>query len=169
MPKHRTFQRMPRRATNWISKTVNFTDFTAAQSVNLITFSQTELANFVPCTVIRTVGLLVVAADLNFITNQIYSGAVGGCLIREDARAAGASPDAFNDAGDDVWFWHQFFAATIDDRADSDLVISQNFMIDSKAQRKVVDGDAIMFNGQGGNEADGFDVALFLRILLKLH
>ncbi len=42
-------------------------------------------------------------------------------------------------------------------------------MVDSKAQRKIVDGDALIFPVQGGNEADGFDVALYLRILLKLH
>ncbi len=161
--------RAPRRLTQWISKTVNFTDFTAAQTLQLMSFSQAELAGFVPCTLIRTVGMMVVAADTNFITNQIYSGAVGACLVRDDARAANAIPDPFDEASDDVWFWHQFFAAVIDDRADSDLVVSQNFVVDSKAQRKIVDGDAIVFSGQGGGEADGFDVALYLRVLLKLH
>ncbi len=159
----------PRRLTQWIAKTVNFTDFTAAQTLQLMSFSQAELAGFVPCTIIRTVGMLVVSADTNFITNQIYSGAVGSCLVRDDARAANAIPDPFDEASDDVWFWHQFFAAVVDDRSDSDLVLSQNFMVDSKAQRKVVDGDAIVFAGQGGGEADGFDVALYIRLLLKLH
>ncbi|MBW6325916.1 hypothetical protein, partial [Pseudomonas aeruginosa] len=78
-------------------------------------------------------------------------------------------PDSFAAASDDVWFWHQYFAARFDDRSDSDLLVSQNFMIDSKAQRKVVDGDAIVFAGQGGGESDGFDIALYVRMLLKLH
>ena len=159
----------PKRLTEWISFQTNFTDFTASEGKAVGSFTQTFLRDFVPCTIMRTVGLLVVAADLNFITNQIYSGAVGGCTVRQDAFAAGAFPDAFSDAGDDVWFMHQFFAATIDDRADSDLVVSQNFIIDSKAQRKVVDGDAIVFHAEGGGEADGFDLALYLRVLLKLH
>ncbi len=158
-----------RRLTEWISGKVNFTDLTSSGGGPLVTFSQAELRDFVPCTIIRTVGLLVVAADTNFITNQIYSGAAGGCVVREDARAAGALPDAFSNSGDDIWFWHQFFAATIDDRADSDLVVSQNFIVDSKAQRKMVDGDALVFMVEGGGEADGFDAALYLRILLKLH
>ena len=158
-----------RRQTEWISLTVNFTDFTAAQTQILGSFSQVALRDFVPCTIIRTVGMLVVSADQNFITNQIYSGAVGLCTVRQDALASAAVPDAFVNAGDDVWWWHQFFAGLIDDRSDADLVTSQSFMIDSKAQRKIVDGDALILTGEGGNESDGFDVACFLRLLLKLH
>ncbi len=85
--------RSVKRSTQWISKKVNFTDFTATATTILLSFSQAELAMFVPCTIIRTVGLMVVAADLNFITNQIYSGAGGGCLIREDARISNVFPD----------------------------------------------------------------------------
>ncbi len=129
----------PRRATQWISKKANFQDFTSAESARIFDFTQAELAMFVPCTIIRTVGMMVVASDLNFITNQVYSGAVGGCLIREDAGAAGVFPDAFSNSGDDVWFWHQFFAMQIDDRADSDIKTSERYVIDSRAQRKVVD------------------------------
>ncbi len=158
-----------RRLTEWVSLRANFSDFTSGQTKVVSSLSQAQLRDFVPCTIIRTVGLLVVAADTNFITNQTYSGAVGGCLVREDARISAVVPDAFENSGDDVWFWHQFFAAIIDDRADSDIVVSQNFMVDSKAQRKVVDGDALIFTAQGGGESDGFDLALYLRILLKLH
>ena len=112
----------------------------------------------------------MVAADTNFITNQVSSGAVAGCTVREDARASGVFPNPFSDAGDDMWFYHQFFASVIDDRGtDSDLLMSQNYPVDSKAQRKVADGDSIVFVGQGGGESDGFDVALFVRVLLKLH
>ncbi len=127
--------------------------------------------DLVPFTIIRTVGLLTIAADLNFITNQIYSGAVGIQVVGDDARGAGVAAMAspFADASDDAWLYHQFFAATIDDRADSDLVVSQSMVIDSKAQRKVVDGQAIVMLGEGGSEADGFDIAVGLRILCKLH
>ncbi len=42
-------------------------------------------------------------------------------------------------------------------------------MVDSKAQRKVIDGDKIMIMANGGGESDGFDIAVYLRFLLKLH
>ena len=158
-----------RRLTEWVALTANFLDFTAAQSQIVGVVEASFLRDFLPCTIIRTVGMMVVAADFNFITNQTYAGAVGGCIVREDARTAGALPDPFTDAGDDVWFWHQFFAARIDDRSDSDLLVSQNFKVDSKGQRKMKDGDVIVFMGEGGNESDGFDVALYVRMLLKLH
>jgi len=120
---------------------------------------------------VRTVGLLVVSSDQNFITNQIWSGAAGCCIVRESARAAGLAsmPQPFIDASDDVWLWHQFFAGIIDDRADSDILTSMQIPIDSRAQRKVADGDAIVFLIEGGGESDGFDAALYVRLLLKLH
>ena len=162
----------PRRQTEWIAATVNFTDFTAAQSRNLITFSQAALVDLVPFTIIRLVGLLTVAFDTNFITNQTIGGAVGMQVVNESARAVGVSAMAtpFSDASDDVWFYHQFFSGIIDDRADSDILVSANqFVINSKAQRKVVDGQAIAFTAEGAGEPDGFDIAIGLRILCKLH
>ena len=171
MPRHvRT--RTPvsqKRLTQWVALTAGFLDFTASQQRVVVGLSQAALAPFVPCTVIRTVGLLVVAADLNFITNQIFTGAVGGCVVREAARGGSAVPFPFTDAGDDVWFWHQFFAMQIDDRTDSDIKVSERYNISSKGQRKLVDGDALLFNAEGGGEADGFDLGLFVRVLLKLH
>ena len=57
----------------------------------------------------------------------------------------------------------------IDDRTDSDIKVSERYNVSSKGQRKLVDGDAVVFNAEGGNEADGFDAALMVRMLLKLH
>ena len=160
----------PRRETAWIALHSGITDFTASQHINIASFIKAELENFVPCTITRTVGLLVVSADTNFITNQIYSGAFGCCVVREEARNSVASlPRPFELAGEEMWLWHQFVADVFDDRADSDLRLSTHYKIDSKAQRKVASGDAIVFMGEGGGEADGFDAQLFIRMLLKLH
>ena len=159
----------PRRLTQWVSTTTQFLDFTASQQRVMATFNQATLAAFVPCTIIRTVGLVIHAADLNFITNQISIGAVGACVVREAARVGGAVPFPFTDAGDDVWFWHQFFGMQIDDRTDSDIKVSERYNISSKGQRKLVDGDAVVFCGEGGGESDGFDLSIMGRMLLKLH
>ena len=159
-----------KRLTQWISKSSDgFIDLTASQKTVVIGITEAELEPFVPCTIIRTVGLLIVAADLNFITNQIFLGAAGGCVVREAARVASAVPFPFSQAADDVWFWHQFFGMQIDDRTDSDIKVSERYNVSSKGQRKLVDGDALIFGVEGGGEADGFDAALMLRILLKLH
>ena len=156
-----------RRQTEWIAGTVNFTDFTASALNQLILFNQVALAPLVPFTIVRTVGVLTVAFDTNFITNQAYSGAVGAAVITDRGQTTFQRP--FTDASDDLWFYHQFFAGIIDDRADSDLIVSKSMVVDSKAQRKVVDGQAIAFIGEGGGETDGFDIALQVRILCKLH
>ena len=155
------------RLTEWIAATVGWTDFTASELSQLIIFNQAALAPLVPFTIVRTVGVFNIAFDRNFITNQTYSGAVGGAVISDRGQTTVQRP--FTDASDDLWFWHQFFAGQIDDRADSDLVVSRAIVIDSKAQRKVEDGMAIQFGCEGGGEADGFDASLQLRILCKLH
>ncbi len=82
---------------------------------------------------------------------------------------ASVFPDPFVNAGDDVWWFHNFFAGRYDDRTDSDLKVSTEHAVDNQAMRKVVDGDAIALVGEGGGESDGFDLAVYLRILLKLH
>ncbi len=172
MANRRFISQAPRRSTAWVQfQSAGFVDHTASQHATLATMTQAQLERFVPCTITRTVGLMVVSADTDFITNQVYSGAAGACVVREEARAAGIGslPQPFGSAEDEMWFWHQYFAEVFDDRADSDLRLSTHYKIDSKAQRKVSDGDAIVFTGQGGGEADGFDVNLMVRMLLKLH
>ncbi len=158
-----------KRATEWISKATTWIDVTASESQVMGSFSQAFFADFTLCTVIRTVGMLGIAFDLNFISNQVYAGAAGICMVREDARAANAVPDPFTNASDDVWFYHQFFAGQLDDRTDVDIRMDSHFVIDSKAQRKIVDGDAMMFMVEGGGETDGFDAIMQVRLLLKLH
>jgi len=161
-----------KRQTEWLSLTTNFVDFTASEFLSLGSFTQAQLAAVVPCTITRIVGMFIVAADTNFITNQIFSGAIGGMVITEAARtvAITSRPAPFTDAGDDMWFFHRYFGMVIDDRAtDSDVINSINYPIDSRGQRRVEDGEAIVFSAEGGGETDGFDVALYLRMLVKLH
>ena len=81
-----------RRSTEWISATVNFTDFTASQSQNLLLLDRAILADLVPFTITRTVGIMVVSFDANFITNQTYSGAVGGCVVTDRASVTARFP-----------------------------------------------------------------------------
>ncbi len=130
----------PRRQTEWIAATVNFTDLTASEIANVISFSQVALADLVPFTIIRTVGVMTVAFDTNFITNQIISGAAGLQVVGDDARASGVASMAspFADAADDSWFYHQFFHGVVDDRADSDILLSQSMVIDNPMKKLVI-------------------------------
>ena len=160
----------PRRQTTWVKAvSLGFESFTAAQTKTVGSVNGASLDPFLPATLIRTVGMMVISFDNNFITNQAYLGAMGGCLVREEARVASVFPDPWNDAEDDMWFVHQYFGGSLDDRVDADIRMDTNHKISSKAQRKIVQGDAIMFIGEGGGASDGFQLALMLRILLKLH
>ncbi len=172
MANKRFISSAPKRSTAWVTfKTAGFIDHSAAGHLVIASMSKADLEKFVPCTITRTVGLVVVSADTDFITNQIYGGAIGCCVVREEARLVGASavPQPFTGADEEMWLYHQFFAEVFDDRSDSDLRLTTHYKVDSKAQRKVSDGDAIIFTSQGAGLADGFDVNVMVRMLLKLH
>ena len=157
----------PRRQTQWIALTVNWTNFSASTFVNMGQFAQAQLVNLVPFTIVRTVGICCVSIDPNPILNQDFSMAFGGCVARE--QSGNQLPAPFANADSDAWFWHQFAAMEYETDTGGDNVISMQIPVDSKAQRKVSDGDKISFLAQGGSAADGFEAALYLRILLKLH
>ncbi|MBW6325899.1 hypothetical protein, partial [Pseudomonas aeruginosa] len=122
---------------------------------------------FVPFTIVRTVGILSVAVDNDPILNQSYTAAFGAAVVQKELGTT--APDPFTDASDDIWFWHQFAADRLESGGGGDQIMSRTYVIDSKAQRKVVDGQQIVFQGEGGGDSDGFDAALFVRILCKLH
>ena len=148
---------------------MDWTDFTAGQFRQLASFTQADLAEIVPFTITRTVGLLMTSIDFDPILNQDYSGAAGFAVCNERARATLATPFPFTAAGDDTFFYHQFFADQLESGGGGDQLMTKVWTIDSKAQRKVEDGQGIAFNCQGGGSSDGFDVFLAVRMLCKLH
>ena len=155
-----------RRETEWIAGTANWQSVSGPSAQAIISFTQADLSEFVPFTIVRTVGLLTTAINKDFILNQEYFGAAGLVVVRQ---AAGANlPDPMTNVGDDTWFYHQFVGGQEEASSGVDTVSNIQWPIDSKAMRKVVDGDAIrfMFELLSG---DGCELAVGFRMLLKLH
>jgi len=110
------------------------------------------------------------AVDAGFLTDQDYFGALGAQVVQERARSVGATalPRPVTEIDDDGWFLYQPFSAFMEASAGVDFKTSDVWMFDSKAQRKVVDGEAIVFQLQNTG-SDSVQLRLLVRVLCKLH
>ena len=162
----------PRRQTEWISVVAPWVTQSGGEQL-LASFQQAALSLIVPFTITRTVGILGWAFDEDFILDQDVFGAFGCAVVRESARGQGGAsiPGALANAGDDIWWTHQFFSGFAESVGgiEADIVTSQQVVIDSRAQRKVVDGDALIFTSELDSTSDDVEICLGLRILCKLH
>jgi len=158
-----------RRKTEWIGATSPWQARASGSLNNVIDFDQSQLAALYPFTITRTVGIASLAFDEDFILDQDIFAAWGGVVVQERARAAGVAslPDPIVNIGDDGWFWHQPVCEFIESVGTDRSNIS--YVIDSRAQRKVEDGEAIVFMLRVDATSDAVEQAMMVRILCKLH
>ena len=157
------------RLTEWFGTQFagDVVDLPAASGIIALSLTAAELAKR-PFTITRTVGLLAVRSD-QAVAEEAPFGAMGGIVVSDKALALGftAVPDPVTQSSSDEWFLYQNFIA---DGAASTNVgqrISQ-YQFDSRAQRKVQDGEDIAFVVANSSAADGCRFLLVLRLLVKL-
>ena len=164
----------PRRQTEWL-----FREFVAAPTVldgQTFVFDSsmdaTELAKL-PFTITRTIGLLTVFSDQAVLTQNPH-GAFGALVVSEKAATLGptAFPDPVTEGNSDEWFLYGQWDATIfvDAGGSAGFGGIQQIAFDSKAQRKVEEGQQIAF--LIANAASVVDDAQYIwqyRMLIKLH
>ena len=157
------------RLTEWFG-TVFGTDvinLPAASGLIALVMTAAELAKR-PFTITRTVGLLSVQSDQNAAIENPF-GALGGLVVSEKAIATGftAVPDPVTESDSDLWFLYQSFAAEGSASTNVGRPV-QEYLLDSRAQRKVQDGEEFAFVIANSSAADGLNFFLNLRILVKL-
>jgi len=164
-----------RRMTEWAgSADVTGTSSVAAAAKVLDqSLTQAVLEAVTPATLVRTIGSLYVRSDQTATTENAF-GAMGAAVVKENARAAGAAslPGPITNEDDDVWFLYQFFNAGIVVGSEVGFRGSSvwyEYQFDSKAQRKVVSGDAVVFMLENASGTAGFVYILKWRMLFKLH
>ena len=164
-----------RRLTEWGAGAVpSVTTNLAANTVLLHqAFTGAQLADVVPMTVVRVRGELWVRSD-QVAASRTPFGALGFAVVSEQARAAGVAsvPDPTTNALSDLWFVHQFWATDFTFITGAGFQGGSTFSrysFDSKAMRKVVDGNAIVIVIANSASAGGIDFVMNFRILFKLH
>ncbi len=119
-------------------------------------------------TVMRSRGLLHVRPDGAAFDFQ--SGAFGMIRVTDFAAAAGIAsiPDPFTDGADDGWFVHQTVLQSGELPAVVPGRVGREYMIDSKAMRKVPQGTLIALVYANSNVLSTSQVSVGIRMLSKL-
>ncbi len=164
----RSFQKSPGRLTEWFPVQPGEIALGGASFVVTNSLNAAGLAKR-PFTITRTVGLLAVRSD-QVVATELPFGALGLIVVSEKASTTGATaiPDPITEQGSDEWFAYQAWAADGAQNVGAGQRLSQ-YSIDSRAQRKVQDGeDIVVVMANGAAAAEGCIFVLNLRILVKL-
>ena len=162
-------RRSPGRLTEWFADPFP-SDMFLLPANSFIILSSLTAAGLAkrPFTITRSVGMLFVTSD-QAAANEEPFGAVGGMVVSDKAVATGATavPDPVTQASSDEWFLYQQFA--LQQRATAAVQASQNvFTFDSRAQRKVQDGEDFVYVVANASVADGVLMQFMVRTLVKL-
>jgi len=165
----RQFSSGPRRMTQWAGSVdqVNATTLAAGAAVLDQSLSQATLGQLVPATVVRTRGSIWIASD-QVSANEEAWGALGFAVVTEQARVAGVGsiPTPISEEANEQWFVWQPFLGYF---ATGQGATWHRHDFDSKAQRKVQEGDAIVVAIENASAAFGLQYVIKFRMLLKLH
>ncbi len=164
----------PKRLTTWLRDVDSATPSTLAAGASVLFASLTtaELA-LRPFTVVRTRGLLSVESD-TIIASEFGHGALGFAVVSQQAVAAGVGsvPTPTLEAESGLWFVHQYWSHVVKINASpvSRTEPSQSmFEFDSKAMRKVDQGQDIVVVLENGSGTAGVNFILNFRMLIKTN
>ncbi len=125
-----------------------------------------------PFTVVRTRVQLFGRTD-QLVTDEQWIAAYGLAVVSDQAVAIGvtAIPTPITDLGSDLWFMHQFVSGQFSDNGEVAGVTEIPFIkdVDSKAMRKVEDGQDIAIVAELSTVGFGMNLISAGRQLIKLH
>ena len=171
-----SFVRGPRRQTRWVGSTVALTQFGTIPAASKVLFGQETAAALeaigVPLTLVRTRGQFSYKSDQQ-VANEEQIGAVGLAIVSETARGAGAAsiPGPQTDSDWDGWFyWSPLYASfSLASAVGFAFDEAHTTVVDSKAMRKINDDEAVVFMVENNHATHGFEFALNIRSLYKMH
>ncbi len=160
--------RVAPRKTEWFpsADTAALTVLLAANAIFDQSLIATELA-LRPFTVVRVRGSVYISSDQSGAVER-QLGAIGFAVVSEEAIAVGgtALPIPISNEGSGLWFVHRIFANAMRTTTDSHL---EEFPFDSKAMRKVEQGQNIAVMIENADSTFGLQYWLKFRLLVKLH
>ena len=162
-------RRAVRRESLWLF--LGGTSLIPAVGGSLLTSLNAAALGLRPFTIIRTYLECLVRSDQTAASEPQVVG-IGMAVVSDEASAIGVSavPTPTTDPGSDLWLLHKFMlTATMAGDADGNLR-GAAFSIDSKAMRKVEDGqDIVTVVEVDAGVSAGAQVITIGRQLIKLH
>jgi len=159
-----------RRQTFWVAMASTATAMASLSPVLFSGFSAAVLA-LRPFTIVRIRGWMSLASDQS-IAVENYGAALAMAVVSDQALAIGVTavptPQAEKDS--DMWFMFEELGGTINAVTSTGISgSSQSKEIDSRAMRKVNDGQDVSLVGEGVSGLAGSTLFKGGRILVKLH
>ena len=164
----RVLVRGARRESLWVGVTLGVTTMTAPGGT-ITNASNAALLALRPFTVIRLHMAFWLQSDQAAAIETQHAG-FGVAVVSDQAVAIGvtAVPTPITDIGSDLWFAHRLMYAdesNLTDRTRS----GQFFEIDSKAMRKVEDGQTVIMVAELSSTGSGLQLVSGGRMLIKTH
>ncbi len=160
-----------RRETLWFVGAATRSTLGAGSTATLVTALNAAGLALRPFTIIRTVGHIFHVSD-QAATSENRDVAWGCCVVSDQAVAVGvtAVPTPATENGSDLWYLH----GTSSGRYEDDTSVGFNDIghvqtIESKAARKVEEGQDIITVVETFAISAGCNITTFMRTLIKLH
>ncbi len=161
-----------RRESLWIGGSHVITSLAAASTAVIQTTLGAGLLALRPFTIVRTRGVFLAFSD-QLVATENWGVGYGIAVVSEQASAIGvtAVPTPMTDSGSDLWFVYEFIAGRFDfiTVAGIEANTGRERIVDSKAMRKVEDGQQVVDVVETSSSSSGVNVATFSRTLIKLH
>ena len=173
MPRRRSYPALrqgQRRKSSWFAGP----DETAATTVAAGSADLQSVLNAVglqyrPFTIVRTVGQIFISSD-QAAGGELFHGAFGLAVVSEQAAAAGTGslPTPITEQGSEFWLLYQLVVAQ-GFQAAGESASYQVFNFDSRAMRKVDEGQTVVSVFENGSGSAGIDYLARFRYLVKMH
>jgi len=163
------FVQARRRETTWLDVPIVESTLAAGTAALLLTLTTAEKARR-PFTVVRTRIVAQIISD-QVAASERPAAALGACVVSDQAVSIGvtAVPTPVSDATSELWFLHQVLLGAMSlATAVGFGYNSDHYMIDSKAMRKVQEGEDLIFTLETDG-AVGAIVNFGGRLLIKEH
>ena len=161
-----------RRETLWLFTSENVAALSLATSAVIANSLNAAALALRPFTVIRTRLHLNIQSDQTLGTED-QVGAVGCAVVSDQAVAIGvtAVPTPVTDLGSDLWLAHQYLTSSFlfKSGVGVEAQFTTNADLDSRAMRKVEEGQDLILVKERGTLGDGITLFSAGRTLIKLH
>ena len=160
------------RETRWLDlPSTAVTLASASSTAILLSLTAVELA-LRPFTIVRTRGVWSVHSD-QVAATEVYQASLGICVVSEQALAIGitAVPQPDADRASDLWLMYETRMGLFEFVSGTGVFENSNegSSFESKAMRKVEDGQDVVVTVQNSALSAGTDIVVSGRMLIKLH
>ena len=161
-----------RRATQWIGFPITQDTLVGLGANNFVLFGNAALEALAPFTVIRTRGFIFAASDQAGVTEDVAL-AYGHCVVNAAAISIGvtALPAPDTDVSADFWYVYEQVVTQFTFLSSVGIQSVGGVLkyFDSKAARKVEEGQNIISMAETSTTSEGVALTTGFRTLIKLH